>query len=130
MIRQQTGAPHLRVLQGDRELPTNRSDAVYDCVDDEVFGIPPNLITGLLTGLLGASASAVSLIAFFYLWEPYHFVSRDWLVFVALGGTVGAFLRIEWPLIRAIRYRGAQNRQQAMPMRTSAYRQFLKTLLN
>jgi hypothetical protein len=70
-------------------------------VDDEVFGIPPNPITGLLTGLLGASAGAVSIIVFFYVWEPYHFVSRDWLVFVALGGTIGVFLRIEWPLIRA-----------------------------
>lgn len=120
----------MRVIQGGRELPTNRSDVVYDCVDDEVFGIPPNPITGLLTGLLGASAGAVSIIVFFYVWEPYHFVSRDWLVFVALGGTIGVFLRIEWPLIRAIRHREAQNRQQAMPTRTSAYRRFLNTLLN
>ena len=99
-------------MQGHRERPTNRSDAVYQCADDEVFGIPPNLITGFLTGLLGASAGAVSLIVFFYIWEPVYFVSREWLVFVALGGTVGIFLRIEWPLIRAIRYREAQNRQQ------------------
>jgi hypothetical protein len=103
---------------------------VHDCVDDDVFGIPPNPITGLLTGLLGVSAGAVSLIVFSLVWEPYHFVSRDWLVFVALGGTVGVFLRIEWPLIRAIRYREAQNRQQAMPTRMSAYRLILKTLLD
>ena len=87
-------------------------------MDYEVFGIPPNLISGFLTGLLGASAGAVSLIVFFYVWEPYHFVSPEWLVFVALGGIVGVFLRIEWPLIRAIRYREAQNRQQAMRVRT------------
>jgi hypothetical protein len=36
-------------------------------VDDEVFGIPPNLLTGLLTGLLGACAGVASLIIFFYL---------------------------------------------------------------
>lgn len=111
-------------------MPTNRSDAGYNCVDDEVFGIPPNPITGLLTGLLGASAGAVSLIVFFFVWEPYHFVPRDWLVFVALGGTVGVFLRIEWPLIRVIRFRESQNRQQAMPTRTSVFRLFLNTLLN
>ena len=88
----------MRIIKGGRELPTKRSDAVYDCVDDEVFGIPPNLITGLLTGLLGACAGVVSLIVSFSFLEPYHYVSRDWLVFVALGGTVGIFLRIEWPL--------------------------------
>ena len=110
----------MRVIQGHRERPTNRSDAVYECVDDEVFGIPPNLITGFVTGLLGASAGAVSLIVFFYIWEPFHFVSREWLAFVAFGGTVGVFLRIEWPLIRAIRNRKAQNRQQAMSTRMSA----------
>ena len=31
----------MRVIQGGRELPTNRTNAVYDCVDDEIFGIPP-----------------------------------------------------------------------------------------
>ena len=102
----------MRVIQGSRELPTNRSDAVYDCVDDEVLGIPPNLMTGLLTGLLGVNAGVVSLIVYFYFSEPYHYISPDWLAFVALGGTVGAFLRIERPLIKAIRYREAQNRQQ------------------
>lgn len=92
--------PHLRVIQGGRELPTNRSDAVYECVDDEVFGIPPNLMTGLLTGLLGVCAGVVSLIVFFYFLEPYQYLSPDWLVFVALGGTVGAFLRIERALTK------------------------------
>lgn len=86
---------HLRVIQGGRELPTNRTNAVYDCVDDEIFGIPPNLIIGLLTGLIGACAGVASLIVFFYFFEPYHYVSGDWLAFVALGGTVGIFLRIE-----------------------------------
>ena len=108
---QQTGVSHLRVLQGGRELPTNQSDAVYDYVNDEVFGIPPNLKTGLLTGLLGACAGLVSLIVFVYFSESHHYVSRNWLAFVALGGAVGIFLRIEWPPISAIRYREAQNRR-------------------
>jgi len=90
--------PHLRVIQGGRELPTNLTGTVYDCEDGEVFGIPPNLTTGLLTGLLGACAGVASLLVFFYFFEPYHYVSPDWLAFVALGGTVGIFLRVEWPL--------------------------------
>ena len=99
MIRQQTGAPHLRVLQGGRELPTNRSDAVYDCVDDEVFGIPPNLITGLLTGLLGASAGAISLLVHFKLYQPETYISQHWLLFVFLGTVIGFFLRLERPFV-------------------------------
>ena len=109
----------MRVIQGGRELPTNRSDAVYDCVDDEVFGIPPNPMTGLLTGLLGVCAGVVSLIFFFYMMEPNNYVSPDWLVFAALGGTVGVFLRIERSLMREIRYCEAQNRRQLMALSRS-----------
>jgi hypothetical protein len=70
----------LRVIQGGQERPTDRSDALDDYVDDEVFGIPPNLITGFLTGLFGASAGAISLIVFFHVREPSHYVDicRTW----------------------------------------------------
>jgi hypothetical protein len=108
----------LRVIQGGQERPTDRSDALDDYVDDEVFGIPPNLISGFLTGLLGASAGAISLIVFFHVREPYHYVSLEWLIFVALGGAIGFFLRIEWSLVRAIRHCEAGNRRQAMRVKS------------
>ena len=103
--------PDLKVIQGGREQPTNQSNAVYDRVDRDVFGIPPNLITGLLTGLLGAFAGFASLIVYFYVWEPHHYVSPEWLVFALLGGIVGVFLRIERPIIREMRYRNNKNWQ-------------------
>ena len=92
--------PHLRVIQGGRDQPTNQSDAVYKCIDDGIFGIPPDTVTGLLTGMLGACAGFVSLIVFFYFVEPHHYISPEWLVFVALGGVIGVFLRIERPRIK------------------------------
>jgi hypothetical protein len=89
------------------------NDVIVDQLGDEVFGIPPSLRTGLLTGLVGAAAGGVSLFFYFYLWKPEYYVSPDWLIFIALGLIVGFFLRIEQPFFRALYHHETQAPQRA-----------------
>jgi hypothetical protein len=105
--------PYSRAKQrvGRNQMPSNV--AIVDQLGDEVFGIPPSLVTGLLTGLSGAAAGAVSLPIFFLLWEPDYYISPEWLIFVALGGIVGIFLRLEQPLFKDIYHYKARIMKQA-----------------
>ena len=105
--------PYLRNNRGIGNNKTSSNEAIVDQLDDEVFGVPPSLITGLLTGLAGAVAGVVSLLIFFFLWEPDHYISPEWLRFVALGGGVGFFLRLEQPLFRDIYHLNIEAMQQA-----------------
>lgn len=107
------GALYSRVKEGVCYNPTPSNPAIVDQLGDEVFGIPPSLITGLLTGLAGAAAGAVSLPIFFFLWEPDYHISPEWLNFVALGGLVGMFLRLEQPLYKDIYHHKVRILQQA-----------------
>ena len=96
--------------------PVSSNEAIVDQLSDEVFGAPPNLLMGLLTGLVGAVAGVVSLICYFYAWQPHYYISPDWLVFVALGLIVGFFMRLERPFFRALYHYETQRFQQADDM--------------
>jgi hypothetical protein len=82
--------------------------AIVDQLGEEVFGIPPNLKTGLLTGLIGTIAGVVSLKIYFFFAEPDHYVAPDWLIFVALGAIAGFFLRLEQPIYRDLYHHQTQ----------------------
>ena len=88
------------------------NDVIVDQLGDEVFGIPPSLKMGLLTGLVGAAAGGISLFLYFYVWKPDYYVSPDWLIFIALGVIVGFFLRIEQPFFRALYHHEALTLRQ------------------
>ena len=104
--------PRLRVKKEVGDRPTSSSEAIVDQLDDEVFGSPPNLITGFLTGLVGAVGGSLSLPIYFYFREPDHYISPEWLIFVALGVIIGFFLRIEQPLYREYYRRKTQTLRQ------------------
>ena len=111
--KNRAGAPDSWAKDGVGRKPMPSNAAIVDQLGDEVFGIPPSLITGLLTGLAGAAAGAFSLPVFFFLWEPDYYISPEWLKFVALGGIVGIFLRLEQPLFKDIYHHKARIMQQA-----------------
>lgn len=75
---------------------------VVDQLDDTEFGIPPSLLVGFVTSLFGAGAGVLSLVIFFYVWNPDAYVSSEWLGFVLIGAIMGFFLRLERPLIREL----------------------------
>ena len=108
-----TNVFHSRLTEGAGNNPGLPEEVIVDQLGDEVFGIPPSLLTGLLTGLAGTVAGGVSLPIFFYLWEPDYYISPEWLVFVAVGGLVGFFLRLEQPLFREIYHLKTQALLQA-----------------
>jgi hypothetical protein len=56
-----------------------------------------------LTGLAGAAAGTVSLIAYFMLFNPLSYFSWDWLVFLVAGASAGFFLRIEQLILKDIK---------------------------
>ena len=111
--KDRASVPYSRANDGVGRKPMPSNAAIVDQLGDEVFGMPPSLVTGLLTGLAGAAAGAVSLPVFFFLWEPDYYISPEWLKFVALGGIVGIFLRLEQPLFKDVYHHKARLMQQA-----------------
>ena len=95
-----TETPYLEAKGEVGDYPASSMETIVDQLDDEIFGIPPNLRTGLLTAFIGTVAGAFSLPIYFMLWEPDHYISPEWLVFVALGTITGFFLRFEQPLYK------------------------------
>ena len=93
--------------------PALSDKVIVDQLGDEVFGIPPSLIMGLMTGLFGATAGVISLLIYFFFWEPNHYISPTWLIFVALGFIAGFFLRVERSLYRELYYRRTLTLQEA-----------------
>jgi hypothetical protein len=87
---------------------------IVDQLGEQVFGIPPSLTTGLLTGLFGATAGVISLLVYFFFWEPNSYISPDWLIFVAIGVIIGFFLRVEQPLYRELYYYKTKPLRQAI----------------
>ena len=78
------------------------SAQVVDQLDDMEFGVPPSLLVGFVTSLFGAGAGVLSLVIFFYVWNPESYVSAEWLGFILIGAIMGFFLRLERPLIREL----------------------------
>ena len=111
--KNRAGVPYLRAKGGAGRKPMPSNAVIVDQLGDEVFGFPPSLIMGVLTALAGAAAGAVSLPIFFFLWEPDYYISPEWLIFVALGGIVGIFLRLEHPLFKDVYHLKARAMQQA-----------------
>ena len=72
---------------------------IVEQLDDTQFGVPPSLLVGFVTSLFGAGAGVLSLVIFFYVWNPHSYVSAEWLSFVLIGAVMGFFLRLERPLI-------------------------------
>lgn len=104
--------PQLGIKESIGDDPASLNELIVDQLDDEVFGIPPSLKMGLLTGLVGAAAGGISLFLYFYVWKPDYYVSPDWLIFVALGVIMGFFLRIEQPFFRALYHHETQTLRQ------------------
>lgn len=111
--KNRTGVLRPRIKEGIGINLDGPNGPIVDQLGDQIFGIPPNPLTALLTGLAGAVAGGISLLIFFYFWEPGYYISPDWLIFVALGGIAGLFLRFEQPLFREIYALKAQALQQA-----------------
>ena len=82
-----------------------------DQLHEQQFGMPPNIFVGVITAIFGAGAGAVSLVIFFYVWNPHHYVTPDWLMFVMIGAFAGFFLRLERPLYREL-YRSELHRRK------------------
>ena len=97
-----TNVPHSRARETVGNNPRLPNAPSVDQLGDEVFGIPPSLLTGVLTGLAGTVVGAVSLPIYFFLREPYYYISPEWLIFVALAGIVGIFLRLEQSFFREV----------------------------
>ena len=93
--------------------PASSTEVIVDQMADDVFGIPPNFTTGLLTGLVGAAAGCISLFLYFYLRQPHLYISPDWLIFVGIGMVAGYFMRVEQPLIKALYQHETARLQQA-----------------
>ena len=93
----------LRVIKGGKELPPTKKKNVSNIEpsDDMQFGPPPTLLTGILTGMLGAGAAVISLLVYFEIWRPEPYISQQWLVFVFAGAIFGFFLRLERALEEA-----------------------------
>ena len=94
--------------KGVGDNPASSNEAIVDQLGEEVFGIPPSLKTGLLTGLIGTIAGVVSLKIYFFFGEPDHYIGPDWLLFVALGAIAGFFLRLEQPIYRDLYHHQTQ----------------------
>lgn len=92
---------HLRVIRGGKEPPPAEycSSNHLQHFHELHFGPPPSLFIGTVTSLVGACAGFVSLVLFFLMRQPDLYISREWLMFVAAGAIVGAFMRLEQPFV-------------------------------
>lgn len=92
---------HLRVIQGGKELPpTEHGRPSSPKLPDELhFGPPPSPLVGAITALFGAGIGVISLMLFFQLRQPHFYISQEWLMFVAVGATIGLFMRLERPIV-------------------------------
>jgi hypothetical protein len=92
---------HLRCVEGGEEVPlTERSLAsTFHSPHDFRFGPPPSLLAGTITSVLGVGASLVSLVLFFWLWQPEPYISQQWLIFAVAGAIIGFFMRLEQPIV-------------------------------
>jgi hypothetical protein len=108
-----TDVSDLMIKESIGDDPASSNEVIVDQLGDDVFGIPPNLKTGLLTGLVGAAAGGVSLFLYFYLWKQNYYVSQDWQIFIALGVIAGFFLRFEQLFFRAVYHHKTETLQQA-----------------
>ena len=92
---------NLRIVQSGKEPPRNEHNLAdnFRSPDELQFGPPPSLLSGTITGLLGAAAGVVSLMLFFQLWQPEPYVSQEWLIFVVVGAVIGFYMRLERPFV-------------------------------
>jgi hypothetical protein len=92
---------HLRIIEGGETDPlTERSLAsTFQSPHEFRFGPPPSLLAGTITSVLGVGASLVSLMLFFWLWQPGPYISKEWLVFAVAGAIIGFFMRLEQPIV-------------------------------
>ena len=92
---------HLRVIQGGKEPPPAEYCSIKQLQHSHElhFGPPPSLFVGTVTSLVGAFAGVVSLVLFFLMRQPDLYISQEWLMFVAAGAIVGAFMRLEQPFV-------------------------------
>jgi hypothetical protein len=97
--------PVLRIIDGGKDTAPPNFNPIdkYTEIDDINFSPPPNLYIGLLTSLLGAAAGLISLVLFFGFQQPELYVSPEWLVFIAIGGLFGFYLRLEQPITQYFR---------------------------
>ena len=84
------------------DVDGSRSEPIEDQLCEEVFGLPPSWVVGLLTAMVGAIAGLFSLLIFFCFQPQIDGSPMHWLAFIALGGIAGFFLRIEHPIIQII----------------------------
>ena len=68
-----TNVPHSRAQETVANNPGLPDEPSVDQLGDGVFGVPPSLLTGVLTGLAGTVVGGVSLPIYFFLREPYYF---------------------------------------------------------
>ena len=94
----------LQVIKGGEghTVRDESSASELDQVAEHQFGMPPSLLVGFLTSLIGAGAGIVSLLIHFTLFQPESYISPKWLVFVLAGAVAGYFLRVEQPFVQAI----------------------------
>jgi hypothetical protein len=78
-----------------RYAPSSEATEFVDLLSEPVFDRPPSMRVGALTSVFGAFAGGISLLLFARLWQPYHFLSAEWLIFVSIGAVAGFYLRIE-----------------------------------
>ena len=90
---------HLYIIRGGKDDPPSADSSTIDLhsMDDSQFDLPPSLLVGIITGLVGAAAAVVSLLVYFKLFQPETYISQHWLIFVFLGTVIGFFLRLERP---------------------------------
>ena len=90
---------HLYTIRGGKDDPPSADRSTIDLhsMGDSQFDLPPSLLVGIITGLVGAAAAVVSLLVYFKLFRPETYISQHWLIFVFLGTVIGFFLRLERP---------------------------------
>ena len=90
---------HLYIIRGGKDDPPSADSSTIDLhsMGDSQFDLPPSLLVGFITGLVGTAAAVVSLLVYFKLFQPETYISQHWLIFVFLGTVIGFFLRLERP---------------------------------
>ena len=88
---------HLYIIRDGKDDPPSAYSSTIDLhsMGNSQFGLPPSLLVGIITGLVGAAAGVVSLLVYFKLFQPEPYISQHWLIFVFVGTVIGFFLRLE-----------------------------------